>query len=224
MYHEQLDSEHLGDTELVHDMMNYLTVAHLTTNSLELNLPKSQTLNVCKEKISHIKENLNDCISIAKSYFGIYKDTECNIGQEITRVLSMFNTVCIEKNIDVRYKSHVSLLIFGRSINFRRVICNIFKNAIEACEESGVKIIEICTKETEHFVIINVRDSGIGLPKIYTKRLFNSSHSTKSGHGIGFQSAKQIVENEFKGSITIVNNRSGIGATCTITLPKQTTP
>ncbi len=95
---------------------------------------------------------------------------------------------------------------------------NLIRNAVDAIgTDKGEIIIAISTSEKG--VIIDVTDSGKGIPKGQHKTIFNPGISTKSrGWGLGLSLSKRIVEEYHKGKIFVKSSTIGQGSIFRITL------
>ena len=102
---------------------------------------------------------------------------------------------------------------------FSWVIENLCKNAIDAIDNHGT--ITLALKEKENAMVIDVSDTGKGVPKSQFKTIFQPGFSTKKrGWGLGLSLAKRIVENYHKGKIFIKWSEPGKGTTFRIVLNK----
>ncbi len=103
---------------------------------------------------------------------------------------------------------------------FSWVIENLCKNAIDAMGNEGKLSIQI--KEKEDQVLIDVKDTGIGVAKSQFKTIFQPGFSTKKrGWGLGLSLAKRIVEIYHSGKIFIKSSEIGKGTTFRIILKKS---
>lgn len=99
---------------------------------------------------------------------------------------------------------------------FRRVILNLARNAIEAMPDGGV--LDIAVRRQAHAVALIFSDSGSGIPEDDLEKIFEPFYSTKEiGTGLGLSIVQQIVH-EHGGQITC-RSREGEGACMTVTLP-----
>ena len=104
---------------------------------------------------------------------------------------------------------------------FNWVIENIMRNALDAIEE-GVGTISWKISNLEHFIEIDISDTGKGIPASDLKAVFEPGFTTKArGWGLGLSLAKRIIENYHKGKIFVKHSRLGEGTTFSILLPKQ---
>jgi PAS domain S-box-containing protein len=105
----------------------------------------------------------------------------------------------------------------GRNYELFEVVVNLIKNAVEACPEGGKVRIKLY-KDNDH-VKLSVEDNGVGIPKSFINRIFDSFWSAKgmNGAGMGLAVSMAIVRRH-KGDMT-VESEEGKGATFYITLP-----
>lgn len=101
---------------------------------------------------------------------------------------------------------------------FEWVIENLCKNAIDAM--SGEGSIRIYVYRSEERMIIEVSDSGKGIPKKDWKKVFQPGYTTKKrGWGLGLSLAKRIIEDYHRGKIKVKRSKIGDGTTFLIELP-----
>lgn len=85
---------------------------------------------------------------------------------------------------------------------FEWVIENVTKNAIDAMEGDGD--INVHLSETDKNAIIDISDTGRGIPKSAFKKIFSPGFSTKQrGWGLGLSLAKRIIEDYHNGKIFV---------------------
>jgi signal transduction histidine kinase len=103
---------------------------------------------------------------------------------------------------------------------FEWVIENVSKNAIDAMEGSGELKYHI--SETEKNILIDISDTGKGIPKSAFKKIFNPGYSTKQrGWGLGLSLAKRIIEEFHKGRIYVRQSEIGKGSSIRIIMNKD---
>ncbi|WP_396212375.1 sensor histidine kinase [Flavobacterium sp.] len=107
-------------------------------------------------------------------------------------------------------------------VHFTNVIVNILDNAIKYSPNSP--IIDLYTENVKDFIIIKIKDHGLGMSKIAQKRIFEKFyrehtgdiHNVK-GHGLGLSYVKRIVEDH--NAQIFVESEKGKGSTFIIKLP-----
>lgn len=120
---------------------------------------------------------------------------------------------------EVAFPAEMLYLVPLNAALFSWVIENLCKNAIDAMDNHGT--ITLALQEKENSVVIDVTDTGKGVPKSQFKTIFQPGYSTKKrGWGLGLSLAKRIVENYHKGKIFIKWSELGKGTTFRIVLNK----
>lgn len=99
------------------------------------------------------------------------------------------------------------------------VIENLCKNAIDAMNGEGT--ITINVTQSDEKAIIDLSDTGKGIPKSRFAAVFEPGYTTKKrGWGLGLSLAKRIMEQYHKGRIFVKNSELGKGTTFRIELKK----
>ncbi|MDP3479697.1 MAG: cache domain-containing protein [Desulfoprunum sp.] len=124
-----------------------------------------------------------------------------------------------------------ALVVLGYQGEFVHVLVNILANARDAILESRqdegdgtAQTIDIIVASREDEVIIDIIDSGCGIPEHLLPQIFNPYYTTKgasSGTGMGLYMSKMIVEKEMGGELLAANTTTG--AQFTIKLKKMAT-
>jgi len=97
----------------------------------------------------------------------------------------------------------------------RRVLVNLILNAVQAMPKGGR--LSITSKGRQDSAVINVQDTGSGIPAENLGRIFNPFFTTKAqGQGLGLAVCKRLVEAQ-GGEIT-VTSEEGKGSTFTVKL------
>lgn len=103
---------------------------------------------------------------------------------------------------------------------FEWVIENIIKNATDAMAGEGTISLRIIEKN--HKIMLDITDSGKGIPKSKFKKVFSPGYTTKErGWGLGLSLVKRIVEVYHKGKIFVKSSEVGQGTTFRIVLSKE---
>ena len=105
---------------------------------------------------------------------------------------------------------------------FEWVLENLCKNAVDAM--NGVGKIEIKLKITTNHkkIIIDVSDTGKGIPKSKIKKVFYPGYTTKKrGWGLGLTLAKRIIEDYHRGTIFVKSSELNRGTKFRIILGQE---
>jgi len=116
------------------------------------------------------------------------------------------------------FPDHPVVVTLNRSL-FEWVIENLVKNALDAMEGRGR--IEIAVREFEKRVVIDITDSGKGIPQGQFKAVFQPGFTTKKrGWGLGLSLSKRIIKEYHNGKIYVLRSELGVGTTFRISLRK----
>lgn len=100
---------------------------------------------------------------------------------------------------------------------FDWVIENLLKNALDAMNGKGS--ITIKAKQDDQHVIIDINDTGKGIPHDQISKVFQPGFTTKKrGWGLGLALTKRIVEEYHQGKISVLSSEVGKGTTFRIIL------
>jgi signal transduction histidine kinase len=149
---------------------------------------------------------------------------ETNVGEVVTTTINylksrfskkvIFNTVLNGSQV---FEAPLNAALFSW------VIENLCKNAIDAMDNLGK--INVSVSEKDEQLIIDIADTGKGIPKSQFKTIFQPGFSTKRrGWGLGLSLAKRIIEIYHNGKIFIKQSEMGKGTTFRIVLKKSLKP
>ncbi|MCL4794475.1 MAG: response regulator [Bryobacteraceae bacterium] len=116
--------------------------------------------------------------------------------------------------------------VTGAASQLRQVVLNLLLNASEAMAPGG-GVIRVSLRQTrqrsEPRVVLEIADSGPGIPPEIQGRIFEPFYSTKrTGRGLGLAAVRAIVEAH--GGEVSVSSQPGSGATFRLDFPAQDTP
>lgn len=106
------------------------------------------------------------------------------------------------------------------------VICNIYKNAIQAMNKGGTitTMINIINKveneKVKNYLVLSIKDEGHGIPNSDIDHIFDSDYSTKSNshaQGIGLANAQFVLIKH--GGFIQVESKCGLGTTFKLNFP-----
>jgi signal transduction histidine kinase len=103
---------------------------------------------------------------------------------------------------------------------FNWVMENLLRNALDSMGSTGT--IEISLTENSKQLLIDIKDTGKGIPKDQFKTVFQPGFSTKKrGWGLGLALCKRIIEEYHQGKIFVKESTQGAGTTFRIALNKD---
>lgn len=108
------------------------------------------------------------------------------------------------------------LRVQGDPNQLRRAFMNLVRNAVDAMDEGGTLTVE--TRRGEDFAVIEIGDSGPGIPEEDLAHIFDPFFSTKeTGTGLGLALTSQIIEEH--GGRILAASTMGQGTVFRIELP-----
>ncbi|HMO32554.1 MAG TPA: HAMP domain-containing sensor histidine kinase [Lacibacter sp.] len=102
---------------------------------------------------------------------------------------------------------------------FDWVVENLLKNALDAMEGTGRITIDIWDEPAR--AIVEVSDTGKGIPRSQWDRIFKPGFTTKKrGWGLGLSLSKRIMEQYHKGQLFVKHSEPGKGTTFRVEVPR----
>jgi signal transduction histidine kinase len=138
--------------------------------------------------------------------------------------MSEVESSAASKSIDLDYRTDSAVdEVYCDPVLLEEVITNLLLNAVKYTPENGK--VELIAKDEGNNILIEVRDTGIGIPPDEIDRLFeefyratNARKIEREGTGLGLAIVKQVIERH-GGKVWAQNNPAG-GSTFSLTLPK----
>jgi nitrogen fixation/metabolism regulation signal transduction histidine kinase len=122
-------------------------------------------------------------------------------------------------------ESTEKLIVSADERMLRQALLNLFRNAAEAIQEDkldrrvGVRAVSELDGDEKRWGVIEIKDTGEGIPAADLQRIFIPFFTTKAtGHGVGLALAHRVIT-EHGGTLTAANAGPG-GAVFTIRLPQ----
>ncbi|MBK8807386.1 MAG: HAMP domain-containing histidine kinase [Bacteroidales bacterium] len=150
-----------------------------------------------------------------KDLHSVYEVVNNSVNYIKTRSSSNYQFLLEKPKIDIVVPINNSL--------FEWVVENICKNAIDAIGQKGSISIKI--SDNQKNVIVDISDTGKGIPRSRYKTVFRPGFTTKKrGWGLGLSLVKRIVEEYHQGKVFVLHSELNIGTTFRIILPKYDKP
>jgi PAS domain S-box-containing protein len=221
---------------IAHDFNNALTVISGYTSILETNIPYNQQAHKGLQAIKNSVERMTNLTYnlLAYSEQVEHKKWPINLNDTVKKVVeSVANiispTITLETDLSPKLE-----LVEGDPVHIEKVLMDLVMNAYEAIEDQG--LVRILTKnvlvssefrtkhpelDKERYLLVQVKDTGVGMDEATLKRAFDPFFTTKFvGRGLGLSSALGIIKGH-DGHIYL-NSRKGEGTIASICLPLAT--
>jgi signal transduction histidine kinase len=143
-----------------------------------------------------------------------------NVTEIISRTVDYLKSRTSSKvKIIIDYNPDKEIKVPVNSALFEWVIENVLKNAVDSMEGNGDITVHI--SETEKQALIDISDTGKGIPKSAFNKIFNPGFTTKQrGWGLGLSLAKRIIEEYHNGKIFVRHSEVGKGSCIRIVMNK----
>lgn len=182
---------------------------------------------------SIIKQNCYRLIRLIDNFIDSSKLTEQNykLSLKCLNIVSVVENTTMSilsfaemKGIEVIFDTEEEeFFVLADKDLIERSILNILSNSIKYNKENGM--INVFVGSREEMVIVEVQDSGIGIPNEKQKYIFNryarikeSKSGYKEGSGLGLNIVQEIVK-KFNGEIKL-ESEEGVGTKITLIIPK----
>lgn len=210
---ERLTTLGLISAEIAHEIRNPLTVIKLLLETLGLDYakedPRRQDLSIIKEKLIQLEALVGRVLNFGRSTEALH--ARYPIDALIEESLLLVRLKLEQSNIALHYTPSPSpLFVQVHKGQFQQVLLNLILNAIEAMPDGG-EFQLCCHREQnagEPWAIVEIRDTGPGIPEHIRERIFESFLSGKStGTGLGLGIAKRILRSHH-GDLTLLQTSS----------------
>jgi two-component system, OmpR family, phosphate regulon sensor histidine kinase PhoR len=167
-------------------------------------------------------ENVLRISKLEKKELDIIKEN-CNIHDIVEEAIEHVNLIVEDREGKINAHLNASKTsVLVNDVHFTNVLVNILENAVKYTIDKP--IIEVTTENVKNFVVIKVKDNGLGISKVAQKKIFDKFyrehtgdiHNVK-GHGLGLAYVKRIVD-DHQGEV-MVESEKGKGSTFIIKIP-----
>jgi signal transduction histidine kinase len=210
--------------EVAHEIRNPLVsiggFSKRVYDRLPENDPNKKYLEMIMDEVSKLENMVKLLIELKTMTVCYLGNTDIN--EVITEALASYEDEFASNGIVAKMQLLNNLpFISGDKEQLKIAVSNLIKNSIEAMQESP-KILTIATSVSDGRIIIEVTDTGKGIPKDKLKSIFHPFYTSKIyGPGLGLTFTLKIVQQH--GGTISVESEPGKGTTFTIRLPLRKT-
>jgi signal transduction histidine kinase len=205
-----------------HDLRNPLqaivNMMYLTKEKLNSTPPQGSELLKLTQTVEEQVRYMNKIVSDLEDYARPLKIelAPADLHKLINETLSNIKVPdTVEVSVMIEDDLDFPKLIVDPAL-MKRVFINLIANALQAMPDGGH--LKIMAERTEDSALINIQDTGAGIPEQNTDKIFQPLFSTKAkGQGLGLSVCKRLVE-AHNGSITF-KSKVGKGSTFTVEIP-----
>jgi len=174
----------------------------------------TETLQAIHDSVDYADNIVKDLQTFASKREPLFREIDIN-----ALVKETFSHVKTPENLETVIELGELPKIEADDDMIKRIFVNLAVNGIQAMKEKG-GILKVSTNKTNGFIEVKFEDTGIGIKKENTPKIFTPFFTTKAqGMGVGLSICKRFVEIH-NGRIT-VESEKGKGSIFTVKLPIQ---
>ena len=197
----------------------------LADGDLETAEEQAESLGFIDEQADRLARLVDNMLNLSRVQSGLVKVNRENVSLEdvLAKPLELLQTAAAKKSItlvdelsDLHMPVYVDVDLFGQAVT------NLLSNAVKYTPNAGT--VRLRSRLDERHAIIDVQDSGLGIPADSLPRIFDrfyrvpENNYSAPGTGLGLSLVQFIAEDIHGGAIS-VESEVGQGSTFSIRLP-----
>jgi signal transduction histidine kinase len=211
-------------TALFHDLANNVMSVSIDIEGLQRD-GRSDIIARIQENVHHIDEVVR---RVQRQLRGQGEVERFDVQDEIEEVVKMLTYFSDQRRVLIELQTlsgKLPVTYRGDLTHFRQVIINLLANAIEAYPPTKGMVdrraVLVTVAKQSRVLTITVTDHGKGISSAVQAKIFEPFYSTKDkGMGIGLFIVKKVIEEDFKGAISVTSKKQA-GTTFIVTLPAK---
>jgi len=211
---------------IAHEIRNPLNYINLTLDHLRAKFAPEEAAKrgdfekltaQLKTEVGRINQQISDFLRYSRPTKLNIQPVEAR--QVVEDSLRIVKPQAEDQNIEISVTESANLpKICGDAEVLRSVFSNLFINALQAMEKNGGSL-NVAISPADRFVVIEIIDTGEGIPPENLDKIFEPYFSTKeTGTGLGLAIVKKIVD-DHNGTI-FAESEMNKGTVFTVRLPK----
>lgn len=182
-----------------------------------------EVLNIVErtsDQLSRQLENLLEWATLEMEKF-VYKPISINVSKVIGEIFEIYSSAAHVKQIKLINHIENECRIFAEEKSVNTLFRNLINNAIKFSNQDS--LVEVTAEKSQNFLIVHVKDNGIGIPENEIKNIFSfsSEHtygtSGEKGIGLGLALVEEFTKLN-KGTISVAST-PGNGSVFSVSLP-----
>jgi signal transduction histidine kinase len=227
---EKLASLGVFATGIAHEIRNPLTAIKVRLFSLKQShspgTSEREDIEVIEAEIDRLERIVKDFLQFARPADPQLKTV--SVAFLLDQIRELLSSAMEKRSIELRVHASDDHWIEADANRIKQVLLNLVQNAADSMPKGGTVTLSTRVDQRELFgrtasvIMIDVIDTGTGMPDEIQKRLFDPFFTTKEfGTGLGLPISARIVERH--GGVMEYKTQPNHGTTFTIVLPRSTT-
>lgn len=225
--HEKLGALGVLAAGVAHEIRNPLTAIKARIYTLQRRFaaqsPEREATDVIDGEIGRLERIVREFLHFARPPDPQFQPVD--LGALLQEVQEFLAPVIERGGITFRVEPTSAIGVLADPQQLRQVFINLAQNAAEACQPGGRVTLRLALESGRregrpmHWVIVEVEDTGCGIPVDLQPRLFDPFFTTKpTGTGLGLSIAARIVERH--GGFMRYQSQPGLGTVFGVALPR----
>lgn len=213
-------------SEIIHNLNNPLAILMANASLLEEEYPAEEKLKKISSALQRMHETIKSILQSSRQAAD-HNEQLCDINQILQNELKLLEIRKSFKN-DIQLKLDLGQipLVRGQPTHFSQSLGNLLKNAAEAMYGCEKKELRVRSSKEGNGVVVEISDSGVGIPRSDFERIFDPFFTTKPlqakddepiGTGLGLASVKRMLD--AYGAELKLESELGKGTTVKVILP-----
>lgn len=179
-------------------------------------LKEREYTDIMLKEIDRINDLVSQFLLLSKPRNAKYEEVE--VQAVLLELLPFIENEALLHKVDVRHEQCEALPpVIADSELLKQIFLNLCKNGIEAMPDGGVLTIREDYLEAENKIVLDIHDTGPGIPPYLIDKIFDPFFTSKdNGTGLGLPVCQRIIH-EIGGSLRV--STKGFGTTFSVLLP-----
>ena len=212
--------------EINNPIQGLLTYSHLGQKILAQREPQPQELNDLKHYLALMSEELERCGNIVSGLLSFSRESplaykQVDVNDVLNSVIALTRHKMELQNIQLETDFVPGMItVRGDTNRLQQAMLNLIFNSIEAMPDGGQLLVSCRLDSEKTHVLIDVCDSGYGIPAENLDHLFDPFFTTKEegqGTGLGLSIVYGVIKNH--GGKINVHSTMGKGTTFSLKIP-----
>lgn len=216
-----------------HELRAPLSSVLMTLRALRASLPPEvpeklqELLQRAEARLETLLDTVGDLLTLSRMRQAPLQEpfSEIAVSHLVEQVLDEMSDIAQQRGVLLEAEMEPGLPpLYGQPEGLRTMLLNLVGNAIKYTPAGGRVTVSVAREEGGGYIVLRVRDTGIGIAPEDLPRIFDEFFRTEAarrlqvhGSGLGLSIVKYTVE-AHKGEIT-VDSELGRGSTFTVRLP-----
>lgn len=159
---------------------------------------KDEYINIILEETTRLSNLSSNMIKLSKfeNQEIVTNQKEYKLDEQLRKAIIMLEKKLNQKNIEVTLNAEPITIMQDEDL-IMEIWINLLNNAVKFTKENGK--IEIGVKEKDDYIMVEIKDDGIGIPKEKQARIFEKFYQVEKSHsldgsGLGLAIVKRIID------------------------------